>query len=205
MVAFRDDVRRYFTVQEQSQGVSKRQMIARFIRNQPLWMIFLYRFGRWLHLECRLPVVRPLLKVIFAVVSEILEMVLGIHINVKAKIGKGLYIGHYGGIWIGPVTIGDYCNLSQEVTIGIGGTGSARGLPVIGSRVFVGPGAKIFGKISIGDNVAIGANAVVSKDIPENAVVLGNPGRIVGYGGSEGLIDLDDDEKAFFSQTSHHT
>ena len=88
---------------------------------------------------------------------------------------------------------GEYCNISQQVVIGLGGKGDFRGIPEIGDRVYIGPGAKIFGKISIGNNVAIGANAVVSKSIPDNAVVVGNPGRIVGYEGSGSLIELQDE------------
>ena len=68
------------------------------------------------------------------------------------------------------------------MTIGHGGRGTDQyGVPKIGDYVWIGPGAKIFGKIRIGNNVSIGANAVVSKDIPDNAIVVGNPERIVGY------------------------
>ena len=78
--------------------------------------------------------------------------------------------------------MGKYCNVSQQVSIGHGGRGTDRyGVPKIGDYVWIGPGAKIFGKIKIGNNVSIGANAVVSKDIPDNAIVIGNPGRIVSY------------------------
>jgi len=118
------------------------------------------------------------LKLIYKIPS----IILGINIHFGAKIGKGFYIGHYGGIFIGAIEMGKYCNVSQQVSIGHGGRGTDRyGIPKIGDYVWIGPGAKIFGKIKIGDNVSIGANAVVSKDIPDNAIVVGNPGRIVGY------------------------
>jgi len=115
-------------------------------------------------------------------ILKILSILLGIRIDIKAKIGKGLYIGHYGGIFIGNVEMGKYCNISHQVTIGFSGNIPDRyGVPTIGEYVYLAPGAKLFSKIRIGNNVDIGANAVVSKDIPDNAIVVGNPGRIIGY------------------------
>jgi len=126
---------------------------------------------------------RLLFNLIFVwTIFKILGLFLGIQIHLRAKIGKGFYIGHYGEIFIGAIEMGKYCNVSQQVSIGHGGRGTDRhGVPKIGEYVYIGPGAKLFGKIRIGNNVSIGANAVVSKDIPDNAIVVGNPGRIVGY------------------------
>jgi serine O-acetyltransferase len=84
--------------------------------------------------------------------------------------------------------IGNYCNLGQQVTIGVGGRGEKRGTPKLGNRVFVGPGAKIFGAITIGNDVAIGANAVVTKDLPDNAVAVGIPAKVISYEGSKDFI-----------------
>jgi serine O-acetyltransferase len=113
----------------------------------------------------------------------------GISIHPQTRVGAGLYIGHFGGIVIGGgVTIGDNCNLSQGVTIGVSGEGAKRGAPVIGDDVYVGPGARVFGPIRIGDNVKIGPNAVVHEDIPANAIVVLEPGfRIVSYRGNRRL------------------
>jgi serine O-acetyltransferase len=83
---------------------------------------------------------------------------------VKPEIEKGLYIGHFGGIFVNDdVVMGENCNLSQGVTIGLGGRREKRGCPKIGDRVFIGPGAKLFGAIEIGNDVAIGANACGNK------------------------------------------
>ena len=187
-----EDVKRYFNKAEKDRGITKWMIIKKICRTNTLWIIFLYRFGRWLHFECEIPILKTVLKIIYHVASTIIPLMYNTHIQIKAEIGKGLYLGHYGGIWIGPVIIGRNCNLSQEITIGIGGKGEHRGVPELGNNVYIGPGAKIFGKIRIGDNVAIGANSVVSKSISDNAVVVGNPARIVGYEGSRGLIDLDE-------------
>lgn len=90
--------------------------------------------------------------------------------------------------------IGKNCNISQGVTIGPTKRGSRRGCPTIGDNVFIGPGALVIGGIKIGRNVAIGGNAVVNKDIPDNAVVVGNPGVIVSFEGSGDYINLTDYE-----------
>lgn len=107
-----------------------------------------------------------------------------------ARIGKGLLIGHFGGIVIHhDVVIGNNCNISHSVTLGISNRGSKKGVPTIGDCVYIGPGAKIFGKLRIGNNAAIGANAVITMDVPDNAVVVGVPGRIISYDGSSGYIN----------------
>jgi serine O-acetyltransferase len=102
----------------------------------------------------------------------------GIEISRSASIGPGCYIGHFGGIVVGPAIIGRHCSISQGVTIGVSGRGEHEGLPTIGDNVYLAPGAKLFGKISIGHNVKVGANAVVYKDVSNNAVVAA-PGFII--------------------------
>jgi serine O-acetyltransferase len=141
----------------------------------------LFRVCQAIH-RIKNPILRFPLKLIFSVILyRTFTISLGIYLDLDATVGKGLYIGHYGGIFIGPVVLGDYCNISQGVTVGSGRLGTVReGRPVIGDRVYIAPGAKIFGQITIGSNVSIGANAVVSKNIPDNSIVVGNPGRIVG-------------------------
>jgi serine O-acetyltransferase len=116
---------------------------------------------------------------------------IGIDISFDAVIGKGFYVGHYGGIIIGEgVMIGENCNISQGVTIGVGGRNEKRGSPKIGDRVYIAPGAKIFGEITIGDDCAIGANAVVATDVPDRAVLGGVPAKIINYNSSKDFIHL---------------
>lgn len=118
----------------------------------------------------------------------------GIDIH-SLNIGEGFFIGHFGHIVVsGNAVIGKNCNLSHGVTIGVINTGSKKGTPKIGDCVYIAPGAKILGNIKIGDRVAIGANSVVTNDVPDNAVVVGVPARVVSYDGSAGYINrtLDD-------------
>ena len=87
--------------------------------------------------------------------------------------GPGLYLGHYGTIVVNKACrIGANCTINVCVNIGMGGS-------VIGDNVYIGPGVKIIKPIHIGNNVMIGANAVVTKDIPDNSVAMGIPATVV--------------------------
>lgn len=113
----------------------------------------------------------------------------GISISYLTKIGSGLYIGHFGCIVVNPdVVIGKNCNLSQEITLGVANRGARKGNPVIGDNVYIGPGAKVIGNVIVGNNVAIGANCVLTKDVPDNSVVVGVPGQVISSNGSTGYI-----------------
>ena len=104
----------------------------------------------------------------------------GIEIHPGAQIGKGLFIDHGSGVIIGETTIiGDNCTLYQGVTLG--GTGKEQGKrhPTLGNNVMVSAGAKVLGSFKVGDNSKIGAGAVVIKEVPDNATVVGVPGRVV--------------------------
>ena len=110
----------------------------------------------------------------------------GIEIHPGAKIGKCLFIDHGMGIVIGETAeIGDYCNIYHGVTLG--GTGKDKGKrhPTLGNHVLVGAGAKILGPFTVGDNARIGGNAVVLKEVPPNATVVGVPGVIVTKGDNQ--------------------
>ena len=113
----------------------------------------------------------------------------GISIPYNTRIGVGLYIGHFGGILVNyEVEIGKNCNINQDVTIGASYGGNYPGVPKIRDNVYIAPGAKVIGGITIGNNVAIGANYVVTKPIPDNAVVVGIPGEVISYKGSENYV-----------------
>lgn len=110
----------------------------------------------------------------------------GIEISPKTEIGKGLYIGHFGGIVVNAQTkIGKNVNLSHNVTIGANNRGKHKGVPIIKDYVYIAPGAKIIGNITIGNHVAIGANAVVLDDVPDGVSIAGIPAKIVSHKGSD--------------------
>lgn len=179
---FRADLDRYVVLRQRS-------WLFLLITEQGLWAIAEYRFSFWVHNHVHIPIFRQVLKLFSFIWHKVVEITTGISIPHEARIGRGLYIGHFGGIFINDAAvIGENCNLSQGVTIGLGGRIGKRGCPIIGDRVFIGPGAKIFGAITIGNDVAIGANAVVTKDLPANAVAVGVPAKIISYEGSKDYI-----------------
>lgn len=90
--------------------------------------------------------------------------------------GPGLCICHVGTLVVNNnAKIGKNCRIHVGVNIG----GFKGGVPTIGDNVYIGPGAKLFGGISIGNNVQIGANAVVNKSFPDNVIIAGVPAKIV--------------------------
>ncbi len=131
-----------------------------------------YRVSHWLKAH-RVPFLPRFL-------SQLARWLTGIEIHPSAKIGRGFFIDHGMGVVIGETAeIGDFVTLFQGVTLG--GTGKERGKrhPTVGNHVVIGAGAKILGGISIGDNVKIGANSVVLKNVAANSTVIGVPARVV--------------------------
>ena len=118
--------------------------------------------------------------------SNIAAQITGIDIHPGAVIGSDFFIDHGKGVVIGETTIiGDNVTIYQGVTLGGTSKSRIKRHPTIGNNVIVGAGAKIIGAITIGDNVKIGANSVVNKDIPSGSVVVGIPGRIISLNGEK--------------------
>lgn len=114
-------------------------------------------------------------RVLHFAATRFVEMTTGISIAERATIGRGLYIGHFGGVIIGVVEIGDNCNISHGVTLGRSGRVGSFGRPRLADRVWIGPGAVLTGPIAVGHDAVIGANAVVTRDVPAGAAALGVP------------------------------
>ena len=151
---------------------------------------FVYSF--WmrtcLYLSCH-PFLRIFLPLAWLLLIHY-EHKFGISISYKTQIDRGLLIGHFGGIVVNQhVVIGKNCNLSNQVTLGKSNRGSYKGYPTIGDNVYIGPGAKVIGNVKVGSNAAIGANCVVTKDVPESGVVVGVPGKVISLDGSAGYIN----------------
>jgi serine O-acetyltransferase len=146
--------------------------------------VLVLRFGQWSRRRPKL--LRILFDPIYVILDFMVQALWGIEIPRGAKVGPGLYIGHYGGITVSSqAVIGRDCNLSQNITIGVSGAGGKRGAPRIGDNVYIAPGARLFGRITIGNNVKIGANAVIHKDLPDNAIAVLDPGfKIISYAGN---------------------
>ena len=142
-------------------------------------------------------ILRLFLEPVYIFLNHRIRSKWGIEIPRSVEIGEGFYIGHFGGITIGgSAKIGKNVSISQLVVIGKSGRGKKKGTPVIGDNVYIAPGAKLIGKIHISNNVKIGANAVVYKDIPENAIVGLVPGfKIISFKGNRSQSEKSDTKK----------
>jgi serine O-acetyltransferase len=114
------------------------------------------------------------------VLSNVSRLFTGIEIHPGARIGRRFFIDHGMGVVIGETTeIGDDCTLYHGVTLGGTSWDKGKRHPTLGRDVVIGAGAKVLGPIMIGDDVRIGSNAVVLKDVPQGMTVVGVPGRLV--------------------------
>ena len=156
---------------------------------QGLWATILHRISKHLLFKTRIPGLRKVVRIPCSLANKMMEIITGINLADISEIGEGLHIRHFGNIFVG-ATIGRNCSLSQGVTIGSNGN-DLTGLPTIGDRVAIGPNAVIVGRIRIGNDVVIGPGAFVSRSIPDRAVVIGNPAKIIWYKGSFDLIRYD--------------
>ena len=139
---------------------------------QGLWAMFFHRVAHFLY-QIHIPIVPRL-------ISQISRLLTLIEIHPGAQIGRRFFIDHGNGVVIGETSIiGDDVLMYQGVTLG--GTGKEHGKrhPTIGNNVVIGAGAIILGNIKIGDNSRIGAGAVVTKPVPPNSTVVGNPARVI--------------------------
>ena len=135
------------------------------------------RYGRT---ELLILFIRDVGITVARIISQVSRFFTGIEIHPGATIGERLFIDHGMGVVIGETCeIGNNVVIYQGVTLG--GTGKERGKrhPTIGNNVVIGSGAKVLGSFKVGDNVNIGSNSVVLREVPPNSTVVGNPGRIV--------------------------
>jgi serine O-acetyltransferase len=145
---------------------------------QGLWVMAVYRFGNWRY-RIKNRLIRMPVSFVYKLLKVFSQILTGIELPCETKLGRRFRIDHFGGIIIsGDAVFGDDCIVRNGVTVGLRQTGQ-RGSPVIGDRVDIGAGAKILGPIRIGDDVLIGANAVVITDVPSNSIAVGVPAKIL--------------------------
>jgi len=156
---------------------------------QGFWASFQYRIASFFYKKVKF---RPLKIFIFIPLyfwQKFIEIITGISLPPSATVGHSFYIGHHGGIILNSETvIGNNCNISQGVTIGVSGLEEKRGVPIIGNNVYIGANSVVAGKIKIGDNVLIGACSLVVKDAEDNSVLLGVPAVKISEKSSKGYI-----------------
>ncbi len=157
----------------------KYKFYGRWYTNSGFWIVAIYRFGTWAD---SLP--SKALQIPLGVLYRILNLLFrGNHVFLKAgrggaRIGAGLRLIHPTNVLIGRgVEIGEDCLIFNDVTLGT--SGQRPGMAKLGNNVTIYPGARILGGVVIGDNVVIGANGVVIRDVPPDSVVLTPPGRVI--------------------------
>ena len=115
------------------------------------------------------------LQTLSRVLANITRWITGIEIHPGANIGKRFVIDHGMGVVIGETAeIGDDVLMYHGVTLGGKSLKEGKRHPTVGNNVIIGAGAKLIGPINVGDNVKIGANAVITKDVPDNNTAVGN-------------------------------
>ena len=152
------------------------QIYDREFSRQGLWAMAAYRFGRWRY-SIRPRLLRMPFSMLYRVLKVVSQILTGIDLPCEVQIGRRFRIEHFGCIVIsGDTVLGDDVVVRQGVTIGLKKI-TEPASPVIGDRVDIGAGAKILGRIRIGNDVVIGANAVVVRDVPDGHLALGVPAR----------------------------
>lgn len=151
---------------------------GRWYANPGFWIVAIYRFGMWAH---SLP--SKFQRIPMWVLYRLLKLPFGrynVHLwagRGGPRIGAGLRLIHPTNVSIGRGTeIGEDCLIFHSVTLG---TGQIPGTPKIGNNVDIYPGACVLGGVMIGDRSMVGANCVVTRDVPADSIILTAPGRVI--------------------------
>ena len=140
-----------------------------------------YRLSRWTDTALAGPLRVPLrvtVRAVCACLRWAIAAIYGIRIDPRAELGKGLYIGHFAGINVGPCRMGEHCSLHQHVAIYAEGCADDSS-PRIGRNVWIGAHARIVGPVTVGSYSTISAGTIVTRDVGERCLVMGNPARVV--------------------------
>lgn len=157
-----------------------RKMLPRLLfENQGLQALLAYRLGRYLLRARHHWYAWPLLPIgwpLYYLLSRYVRAAFDIRLELSADIGPGLYIGHFGAIRLRRCRIGANCSIGRLTDISPVGDGPE---PVIGDRVWLGAHVHIVGSYRIGTGATVSAGAVVQRDVPDAALCLGDPARVV--------------------------
>jgi len=155
---------------EQNVGLDQWDQRFRVYLQPGTLAVLSYRFCHWMR-SIRVPVLRHLAFLPIMIVRGFCQVLTGVHISSKARIGPGFVVHTTYGIFIPPTRIGANCSVQTGVVL-------SYGLRSIGNDVLIGAGAKLIGPITVGNNVLIAPNSLVTSDVPDNTTVAGVPARI---------------------------
>lgn len=158
--------------------ITQYESLGRWYTNPGFWIVAVFRFGNWAD---SLP--NALLRFPMWGLYRFMKLPLNrynVHLwagRNGSRIGAGLKLIHPTNVMIGKgVEIGEGCLIFHDVTLG---TGQVPGTPKIGNNVDIYPGARVLGGVSIGDRCMVGANCVVTRDVPSESIILAPPGRVI--------------------------
>lgn len=177
-----EDFRKVLTQQPHGK-ISEYLYILRYlITNNSFKFCFWFRLGSWSKGDKKL-----LLIYMFSwMMHRHYTFKFGIQMPLGSPVKGGLSFNHFSCIIInGSTQIGRNCTIFHGVTTALKMGGSNAGVPSIGDNCVLGPGSKILGSVTLGDNVFVGANDVVTHDIPSNSVVAGIPAKVINMNGIE--------------------
>lgn len=170
---------------ENPPGLSLRQLLHedwvthdKSVWEKGFWAVAVHRFGNW-RMGVRWKVARAPLTLLYRVLYFLVEVLTGITLPYTTKLGRRVRIWHHSGMILHARSIGDDCHIRHNTTFGVAHRGDNLRIPVIEDRVDIGCGVAVLGDIVIGHDSVIGANAVVTRDVPPWSVAVGLPARVV--------------------------
>jgi len=175
-----------------TRGFSKRDFLKLLVKERGFVTTTVVRITRYFYLNGPKP-----LYLLLKIFNRVLQEHYTCEIPHTVGIGPGFQVYHlYGLIIQHTATLGKNLNLSHYMTIGAKPSGKNAGAPTILDNVYIASGAKVIGGITVGNHAAIGANCVVTKDVPDHAVVVGIPGKAISdVGSADYVINTDYEDK----------
>ena len=150
----------------------------RDLLSQGFWALFWHRFGNW-RMGIRPRALRMPFSLLYKVMFRLCQWWGGIMLPYTTYVGRRVKLEHFGGMVLVAQEIGDDVIIRQNTTFGVARTHGQHGRPIIGDRVDIGAGAVIIGKVEIGRDTLIGANAVVNRSLPAGVVACGVPAKVL--------------------------
>ena len=145
---------------------------------QGFWAVAVHRFGNW-RMAVRPRVLRAPFSHLYRVLFKWVQWTCGITLPYTVRLGRRVRLWHHGGMVLHAESIGDDVHVRQNTTFGVARRDRLHELPVIEDRCDIGCGAAILGRVTVGHDSTVGANAVVVKDVAPYSVAVGVPAQVI--------------------------